>query len=84
MKKRSSAVKLTALVLSALLSAVTVAPAAVSATDSSVVYGDVNLDGKIDSSDATEILLGYMRLSTGADLGFTETQTMASELTGDG
>ena len=46
--------------------------------------GDINADGKIDSSDATEVLSAYSLLSVGKISGLNEGQTAAADTDGDG
>lgn len=48
------------------------------------MLGDVNLDGKVDASDATDILKAYSDLSTGGNSGLNSTQKKAAEVIADG
>lgn len=48
------------------------------------MLGDVTLDGKVDASDATDVLKAYSNLSTGMPSGFTSTQKKAAEVIADG
>ncbi len=43
-------------------------------------YGDVNGDGSVDSSDATNILKEYAALSTGGQSGFSGEQTARADI----
>jgi len=49
-----------------------------------LMKGDVNSDGFIDSSDASQILEAYANLSTGADSGLDEAHYRAADVNGDG
>lgn len=42
--------------------------------------GDINNDGKIDASDASEALVSYARVSTGSDNGLTDLQFEAGDV----
>lgn len=42
--------------------------------------GDINNDGKIDASDASEALVSYSKVSTGADDGLTDLQFEAGDV----
>lgn len=75
--------KITAAILSAItimnLSAMTT-----TATDPNyAVIGDINSDGKIDASDATDVLLEYSALSVGGKYFTSETQTFLADITAD-
>ena len=48
------------------------------------LLGDVNLDGKVDSSDAADILIAAAAVGAGADQGLNETQIQAADVNGDG
>lgn len=45
--------------------------------------GDVNGDGKADAKDASDILVYYSKMSTGAEGGFTDEQKTAANVNGD-
>ncbi|MBR6982594.1 MAG: hypothetical protein IKH75_03510 [Ruminococcus sp.] len=79
MKRKHTAA---ALLLAVCMSFGAYMPASASAAD--INYGDVNLDGKVDSSDATEVLITYSRLSTGSHSLLSAAQETAGDLTGDG
>ena len=79
MKRKHTAA---ALLLAVCMSFGAYMPASASAAD--INYGDVNLDGKVDSSDATEVLITYSRLSTGSRSLLSAAQETAGDLTGDG
>lgn len=75
--------KITAAILSAIaimnLSAMTT-----TASDPNyVTIGDVNSDGKIDASDATDVLQEYSALSVGGKYFTSETQTFLADVTAD-
>lgn len=42
--------------------------------------GDINNDGKVDASDASEALVSYARVSTGSDNGLTDLQFEAGDV----
>ncbi len=46
--------------------------------------GDVNADGTVDASDASDILAEYARLSTSEPSRFTDTQTAAADIDKNG
>ncbi|MCQ2468944.1 MAG: dockerin type I domain-containing protein [Ruminococcus sp.] len=46
-------------------------------------YGDVNGDKKVDSRDASAVLIEYAKSSTVAGGSFTETQKLAADINGD-
>lgn len=46
--------------------------------------GDIDGDGKIDATDASEVLVEYSRLSTDKPSGFTAEQTYAADIDNDG
>lgn len=48
-----------------------------------VTIGDVNSDGKIDASDATDVLQEYSALSVGGKFFESETQTFLADITAD-
>lgn len=48
------------------------------------VIGDLNNDGKIDSSDATKILAAYSLLSTGGNSGLSPSEELAADVKKDG
>ena len=48
-----------------------------------LLKGDVNSDGFIDSSDASQILEAYANLSTGADTGLDEDHYKAADVNED-
>lgn len=48
-----------------------------------IKLGDVDMDGYIDSSDASAILLAYSRISTGRTSGLNELQKKASDADGN-
>lgn len=45
--------------------------------------GDVNQDGKIDAKDASNVLVYYSKMSTGAEGNLTEAQKKAANVNGD-
>lgn len=48
------------------------------------LLGDVNDDGSVDSSDASDVLAEYSRLQTGKESGFTDVQVSVGDVNGDG
>ena len=46
--------------------------------------GDVNVDGKVDSSDASGVLAEYANVQTGGAGGFTESQLKSADVNSDG
>jgi hypothetical protein len=46
--------------------------------------GDVNVDGKVDSSDASAVLAEYANVQTGGAGGFTESQLKSADVNSDG
>ena len=46
--------------------------------------GDVNVDGKVDSSDASAVLAEYANVQTGGAGGFTESQLKSADINSDG
>lgn len=52
--------------------------------DNEHCMGDVNGDGKVDSSDASAVLAEYSRLSTNSEHTFTKEQIIAGDLNSDG
>lgn len=48
------------------------------------VLGDIDGDGRIDSNDATSVLVVYGRLSTSQDSGLTDEQKKAADVNSDG
>ncbi len=51
--------------------------------DTETTLGDVNIDGKIDSSDASAVLEEYANVQTGGNSGFTESQKKAADVNND-
>lgn len=49
-----------------------------------VTYGDVNDDGAIDASDASDVLKEYAILATGGSSSLTAEQRLAGDTNGDG
>ncbi|MDE5765144.1 MAG: hypothetical protein K2I00_09290 [Ruminococcus sp.] len=52
--------------------------------ENSLQKGDIGGDGKIDATDATDVLVEYSRLSTNQPSGFTAEQTYAADIDNDG
>lgn len=52
--------------------------------DLDFLLGDVNLDGKVDASDATLTLQSYVRFMMTGDYGLTPEQMRAADVNGDG
>lgn len=48
------------------------------------MFGDVNLDEKIDASDASEILMAYSAYSIGEKPALTDVQLKIADINGDG
>ncbi len=49
-----------------------------------VLLGDVNLDGKVDASDAADLLIALANVGAGAESGLTDAQTAAADADGNG
>lgn len=49
-----------------------------------ILLGDVNGDGMIDSTDASDVLAEYSRIQTGAGATFTSAQVIAADVNMDG
>lgn len=47
------------------------------------LFGDVNLDGKVDASDASEILMAYTAYSVGAKPSLSDIQLRIADINGD-
>ena len=75
--------KLTAAILS-VIAIMNLSLLTTTATDPNyATIGDVNIDGKIDASDATDVLLEYSALSVGGKYFTSETQTFLADITAD-
>lgn len=60
-------------------------PTAVSAENTTkLALGDTNNDNMVDASDASNVLIEYAHLSTGADSTFTDEQKIAADVNSDG
>ena len=49
-----------------------------------VLLGNVNLDGKVDASDAADLLIVLANVGAGAESGLTDAQTAAADADGNG
>ena len=49
-----------------------------------ILKGDVNFDGRVDSSDAAMVSAEYARIQSGQEPTFTEKQNIAADINGDG
>ena len=49
-----------------------------------VLLGDVNQDGKVDASDAADLLIALANVGAGAESGLTDAQTAAADADGNG
>lgn len=49
-----------------------------------LLLGDVNGNGIVDSTDASDVLAEYSRIQTGAETEFTDDQNLVADVNGDG
>ena len=52
--------------------------------DTPSAVGDVNLDGKVDSSDAADLLIALARMGAGEDSGMNDAQLAVADVDGNG
>ena len=53
-------------------------------TEPVLELGDVNQDGRVDSSDASTVLIEYALIQTGVDSWLTDEQKVAADVNKDG